>query len=166
MSTLSLTFIGVLIVVLLIVIFWYVVADNYQKDVKSFSYSRGANIDPGPGKNKGTKTLSCDVGREICVWKANIICTGNGGNNAPNHETSKHSPFSKGKKYGDFDKHNTLDITHELSKFADGKESITYNFDPTKYPDFKCKIEGNVRPQLIASYACIPKGTKCEKSLK
>ena len=147
---------------------WFVVAFQYGKTLKMFAYSRGANVDPGAGKTAGKVDLKCDAEREICVWRATAVCTGTNG--VVNHESSPLDAYSTGTtgttKYGAFNPSTTTDLTAALGGAANGKESYTYNFNgKTALP--KCIGSGTnstVRPQLVATYSCIPKGQKCTGS--
>jgi len=148
---------------------WFVVAYQYRKTLNMFAYTRGANVDPGPGKSTGTVDMKCDSEREICVWRATAYCTGTNG--VINNEIIP-GAYSNGEKgnpipYGGFDvvaKTGAVDLTSILSKTANGKESYTHKFDGGMAFAGKCvprTSSETTRPQLIATYSCIPKGQKC-----
>ena len=76
--------------------------------------------------------------------------------------------------YGDFDPKNTNDLTAEMSKAANGQQSVPYTFDGTKmtfggqscpYMNYNSVTGAGPRPQLIATYTCIPSGTQCVSSI-
>lgn len=134
---------------------------------------------------KGTVNLTCDPDREICVYRATAICTGAENQNSNNE--SGVEPISNGLTnngfYGNFDINNTVDLTDKLSGLANGSQAYSYNFDTTNVnnnttgPVQPMLFNGQicpwanygqsgpgpqfVRPQLIATYACIPKGSQC-----
>lgn len=154
---------------------WYfVVSYKYGKTLTNFSYTRGANLDT-LDKNKGPVNMQCETGAEICVWRANAICSGPLKGSVSNTEGGP-EPISNGlnsnSAYGDFDIHNTIDLTTDMSTQANGKQSYSYNFDVTtkNFGGKTCPMNYDVksgtgsRPQLIATYACIPKGSKCQSS--
>mgnify|MGYP003390117396 FL=1 len=154
---------------------WYfVVSYKYGKTLSNFSYTRGANLDT-LDKNKGSVNMTCESGAEICVWKANAICSGPLKGSVSNTEGGP-EPISNGlnsnSAYGDFDIHNTIDLTTDMSTQANGKQLYSYNFDVTNknFGGKTCPMNYDVksgtgsRPQLIATYTCIPKGTKCQSS--
>lgn len=157
-----------------ITVWYFVVAYKYKQTLNNFSYTRGANLDT-KDKNKGTVNLKCESGAEICVWKATAICTGPLRGAASNSEGGP-EPISNGlngnSAYGDFDINNTIDLTADMAGQANGKQSYTYNFDTTKKNfggnlcpmNYDTKSGTGVRPQLISTYTCIPKGTKCQSS--
>lgn len=161
-STGEIVLIAFFAVVLGVAIWWFAVAYHYGTTISDFSYSRGANIDPGPGKSTGSVQMTCDSDREICVTRATVICTGTNG--VANFDISPLNPYASGldgkTTYGDFNPSTTADLTKTLSDAANGKQSFTYDFDGDKSLP-TCKGPGTIRPQLIASYTCIPKGQKC-----
>jgi hypothetical protein len=159
-----------LILIIGIATWWFVVAFNYGNSLKVFVYSRGANLDPGVGKTSGSVTLKCDDQSEICVQNATAICTGTNGQ--LNYETNKvgqiYATGTEGNTlpYGAFNTKGggAVDLTKTLSTLANGKESYQYSFDGSTLFDGKCiagAIGSTVRPQLIATYSCIPKGERC-----
>jgi len=167
-STFEIVFIVVLLILIGIAIWWLVIAHRYKGDLATFSYSRGANVDLKT-RDKANVNMTCDSDREICVWRATAICSGSDSNN---YESSPLEPIASGTtedKYSSFDTNTTIDLTHDLAA-GNGKENYTYTFDSNKlvWPHGKkCPSNYNsstgtgTRPQLIATYSCIPKGTKC-----
>ena len=163
-----------LVVGIAIATWWFVVAYKYGKTVDQFSYARGANLDTG-NTGKGNIVLQCDNNTEICVNKATAICTG-AINQLSNTEGGP-EPIANGLNntgmYGDFNKNNTVDLTGQLSKLANGKNIYEYCFDATgmtfgggacPFSSFDKKTGVGQRPQLIATYTCMPKGTPCKIS--
>jgi hypothetical protein len=156
-----------------VIIWYFAVAYKYKQTLNNFSYTRGANLDT-LDKNKGAVDLTCESGAEICVWRANAICTG--AINSQSNTEGGPEPISNGlngnSAYGNFDINNTIDLTADMAGKANGKQSFTYNFDVTNKnfggkmcPNtYNTKTGAGQRPQLIATYACIPKGSKCQSS--
>ena len=157
---------------------WFVVAYKYGKTVDTFSYARGANLDTGvvgPGNTgKGNITLQCGPDAQICVYKATAICTGaiNQGSNTEGGPEPIANGLNNTGTYGDFNKNNTVDLTGALSKLANGKNKYEYCFDAREmsfgngicpYNQFDKKSGVGQRPQLIATYTCVPTGTPCKK---
>lgn len=167
-NTFEISLIGILIVALVGVIFWYFSAEKFSEVNSKVSTGRGLNIDPGPGKSTAMVKLTCgDDDHKICVYRANVICTGNDGKN--NFE-NRSAPFADGSpsqgSYGNFNKLSTLDITKDLGKIVNGKKESDYDFNPlSDYSNFKCDLSGNGRAQLIANYSCIPKDETCKSYL-
>lgn len=174
MSTTAIVVTTVLISVAGIAIWYFAVAYKYGQTLNNFSYTRGANLDT-LDKNKGVVNMQCESGAEICVWRANAICSGPLRGSASNTEGGP-EPISNGLNgnaaYGDFDVNNTIDLTTDMSTQANGKQNYQYNFDVTNknFGGKTCPMNYDVksgtgsRPQLIATYACIPKGSKCQSS--
>ena len=162
-----------LIIIVAIIIWYFAVAYQFGQTLNNFSYTRGANLDT-KDKNKGTVKLTCEQGNEICVWKATAICSG-AISSASNSEGGP-EPISNGgsgnSAYGQFDVNDTIDLTKDMSGKANGKQNYTYNFDVTNRSfgkstcpmNYDTKTGAGQRPQLIATYTCIPKGTKCVSS--
>ncbi len=177
-STFEIVSLVFLAILLGVAAWWFGVAFEYRKSVESFSYGRGANLDTGRVGNgktgKGAVNMGCSDGHEICVWHATAICTGA---NAKNIEQG-HEPISNGidGKYGDLNPATKVDVTNHMSLSDNGKTKYTYNFDglhpgDRSWPTGSCAVtydnntETGVRPQLIATYSCIPTGTKCRSKL-
>lgn len=166
-STGEIVMLAFLAIMLGVAIFWFIVSFRYGRSLKEFAYARGANVDPGVGKTTGAAKMECDGDREICVQKATAVCTGTNG--VVNYESTPLNPYSNGSDgktpYGAFNPSTTADLTSILSTAANGKESYTYNFDgKASLP--KCVGTGannTIRPQLIATYVCVPKGQSCPK---
>jgi len=174
-----------LFLILAIAIWYFVVAYNYGSSLTVASYTRGANLDTATinaqgqptSTGKGTVNFTCDPDREICVYRATAICTG--AENALSNNESGVEPISNGLTnngyYGNFDTNNTFDLTDSLSTLANGLQTYSYSFDASS--DSKIRFNGQVcpysnygksgagpqfvRPQLIATYSCIPKGSQC-----
>ena len=178
-STSEIVIIVFLVVLLALAIWWFAVSYKYGKTLDNFSYTRGANLDTGiigDGKTgMGQVTMSCELGSEICVYKADAICTG--AINSMSNVEGGPEPISNGKNsdYGDFDPTTTINLTHDISNLANGKQTYTYDFNATRasfngklcpYNQYDQKTGSGQRPQLIATYTCIPKGTKCTSSPK
>lgn len=163
-----------IIIVVVIVIWYFAVAFGYSRTLDNFSYTRGANLDTGES-GKGSVNMNCENGDEICVWQATGICSG--AINAENNFEGGPEPFSDGLKpgmsYGQFDINNTIDLTKDMSDLANGKQAYTYDCDLTlkKFGGKVCpnnynsKTGAGQRPQLISTYTCIPKGSKCVSSI-
>jgi len=165
-----------LLIIVALVIWYFAIAFMYGQKLNNFSYTRGANLDT-KDKNKGTVNMSCEQGAEICVWKATAICSGP--NSSSNTELGP-EPISNGlngnSAYGQFDVNNTIDLTKDMATKADGKQNYSYNFDVTNRNfggsggkacpmNYDPKTGAGQRPQLIATYSCIPPGTKCVSSI-
>lgn len=161
---------------LAIAIWWFYISYKYRQTLNVSSYTKGANLDTGTfgqgNSGVGVVSLSCEEDREICVWKATAICTGA---LSPNSNTENGpEPISGGGStpYGDFDPMNTVDLTADMSKL-NGQQQGFYTFNNENYLRFngnKCPLTydqstgSGTRPQLIATYTCIPSGTTCVSS--
>lgn len=162
-----------LIIIVAIIIWYFAIAYMFEQTLNNFSYTRGANLDT-KDKNKGVVKMTCEQGNEICTWKATAICSG--AISAASNSEGGPEPISNGdtgnSAYGQFDVNNTIDLTKDMSSKANGKQNYTYNFDVTNRNfggktcplNYDTKTGAGQRPQLIATYACIPKGTKCVSS--
>jgi len=150
-------------VILVISVWWFVVGFKYSQSVGQFSYPRGANLDTTASAPFGNVNLECDGGKQICVWRATGICTGESTNN---FELGQ-DPFSGGSPsnpnaYGDFDPSVTLDLTQDMIGLVNGKETATYSFNRMGSNGKRQITCGNgTRPQLIATYSCVPPGGSC-----
>ncbi len=166
----------VLFAALAIAIWWFTISYQYRKTLTAFSYTKGANLDTatvGQGNTGvGAVSMTCDQDRELCVWEATAICTGTNGQT--NHEDG-FEPISNGSTspYGNFDPTTTANLTPALSTAANGKQSYVYNFNGNSLTfgnkgncplTYNIKDGSGTRPQLIATYTCIPKGTPCISS--
>jgi hypothetical protein len=181
-STTEIVIIVALIICLGLAIWWLAVAYRYGETLTSFSYARGANIDTGTSTKSGNTgdgsvNLTCDPDREICVWRATAICTGAENALPSGNREAGPEPISNGinntnTSYGDFDPITTFDLTSDLGGKANGQQSVTYNFKGSNlwtgtsgsvcpFSQFDQTTQVGVRPQLIAAYSCIPKGTPC-----
>jgi len=166
-----------LIIIVAIIIWYFAIAYMFGQTLNNFSYTRGANLDT-KDKNKGAVKMTCEQGNEICTWKATAICSGaiSGASNSEGGPEPISNGDADNSAYGQFDVYNTIDLTKDMSSKANGKQNYTYNFDVTnrtfgKSPNAKTcpmnydtKTGAGQRPQLIATYTCIPKGTKCVSS--
>lgn len=167
-----------LVIAIAIALWWFGVAYKYGQSISGTSYARGANIDTGAIGNgqsgKGYVNLQCDNNSEICVQKATAICTG--AINENSNTEGGPEPISNGVPgvYGDFDPTSTVDLTGQLSKLANGKQSYSYCFDAKNYTfkgqacpfsKYDNKTGAGQRPQLISTYTCIPKGSTCKSSI-
>lgn len=176
-STGEILLISSLVICIGVALWWLIIAYKYNQSITSFSFTRGANIDTGKvgtgNTGKGSVTLNCGPEREICVWKATGICTG-AISNQSNVESLVTEPISGDRSsYGNFNPQTTLDLTKNLGSQANGQQSYTYNFDGTKimtpggvcpYQNYNQQQNYGQRPQLIATYTCIPKGSVCKTS--
>jgi hypothetical protein len=171
-----------LFIFLAIAIFWFVVANNYGKYANGWSYTRGANIDLGVGATTSSSAsvpITCGDGHEICVWRATAVCSGGGGG-ATNSETSKYDPIDiSASNYNGYNPLTTIDLTADMSKAVNGKQNNTYTFEASSTSAPGDGVNGvqwptqgmicpppategsTARPQLIATYTCIPTGSKC-----
>jgi len=156
----------VLLFILAYAIWFYVMQLNRKKFMDSYIYSRGANA----WKDKSNINLSCGEGREICVFRATQICSGND-DSGFNFEIPSTDPISSGEDdgvfYGDFNPKTTLDLTPNLKEECNGKNQCTYVLDSSVTPfpfepNEKCD-PNNV--QLLATYSCVPKGGICKDYL-
>jgi hypothetical protein len=153
----------VLLIVLAYAIWFYVIQQNRKKFMDEYIYSRGANA----WKDKSTVNLSCGEGREICVFRATQICSGND-DSGKNYEISSTDPISSGEDgsgvgYGDFNPGTTVDLTPNLTEACKGKNTCSYTLDSSITP-FPFEPKDQCDPnnvQLLASYSCIPKGEQC-----
>jgi len=167
LSTGEIVFIVFLLMLFGISVSWLVVSLRYSKTLSDFEYTRGANLDPGPGNSKGVVKFKCDKDKFINIAKATVICTGTNGKT--NYEL-KDKIYSYGKfngeslPYGSFNVStdgttDAKDITDDLKKLTHGKSEYDYDFDGSmyKFSDGFCKPGNNndtTRPQLIATYTC------------
>lgn len=190
-STGEIVIIIALIIILIVVLIYFYIAYNYGLTLKAFSYARGANLDVttldnnGKLTGKGTVIFQCDTEHSICIERATAICTGalrGGQSGALDNTEAGPEPISGGQKgnssYGNFDVKNTVDLTSSLVKLANGKSSYTYNFDYTNVglvcpingqcsnkalcPPYNPKDNSGLRPQVIATYTCVPIGQSCK----
>ena len=173
-STGEIVLISALVILVGVCLWWLIIGYKYNQSITSFSFTRGANIDTGKvgtgTTGKGTVNMDCGPDREICVWKATGICSGAISSEA-NVESLVTEPISGDvKTYGDFNPSTTLDLTQDMITKANGKQSYSYNFDGTKvmtpggicpFQSYNQKQNYGQRPQLIATYTCIPTGTVC-----
>ena len=171
-STIEICIIVALTVGIAIASWWLAIVYKYNGVVTSFTYSRGANLDTGSvGKGNtgiGSVELTCDTSREICVWKADTICSGG---STFNGEIGVEPISGNTATYGQFDPNTTVDITQKLALVANGQQSYTYKFDATQikfggkicpYGDYNQAANVGARPHLIATYSCVPKGSECK----
>jgi hypothetical protein len=148
------------------VVYWFVVAQKYGITLTGWTYTRGANVDPGLGKTQGTATFTCDSDHTICINNATAICTGPANAGTP-FEAATPNPISSGASgtpsYGNFNTAATsaVDITSTLSGLTAGLSSYKYAFDGSQIGGLTCTPTDNIRPQLVATYNCIPKGNTC-----
>jgi hypothetical protein len=155
----------VMIVLLLVIgviigIWLYVVAQRYSNYLDEYSYSRGAHA----WQTGQTLDLKCDDGKEICVYRATQICTNPDSNNFESAPDSIASGNTSNVPYGAFDPDTTVSRTEDMGKKCNGLSSATFVFNPVDFSGGKpweevCSAEST--SQLIATYTCIPKGSKC-----
>ncbi len=148
----------ILVIGLGISIWWFVVAEKYRRYLKTYSYARGANA-----LNGQTVNLECEAGKEICIYRATQICTKPDSNN---FESSSLDAIASGNdgskvKYGDFNPQTTIDLTHDMANKSNGKEKSSYTFNVHDNWTAPNGITCNGASQLLATYACVPKGVKC-----
>lgn len=172
-STGEIMILAVLIAVIALAMWWFGVAYNYRTTIQNNSYARGANLDTGavsPFTGKGTINMVCGDNREICVWSATSICTG--AESVISNTESGPEPISGNPvNYGEFDPNTTVDLTSSFIK-ANGSQTFSINFDGAqlKYGGKTCPLTYNpkdgtgTRPQVIATYACVPPGSTCTSS--
>ena len=168
-STTKLILLAFLIIVLGVAIYWLVVSKNYQKSINNFVYARGANYDPGSGGDSGQVEFKCDGSRKICLDKATAYCTGTNGKTNSEFITGAYARGDFGIPYGNFDTSGkrsdmAIDITKDVAKQVNGKTLTKFTFDGEKIFSGKCKnfCQGcTIRPQIIATYTCIPKSSSC-----
>ena len=160
-STASVTFLIILAVVLVVTIWWFVVAEKYKRYLDNYEYARGANA----SKAGDTLNLTCDQDKEICVYRAVQVCSQPDSNNFENSATD---PIAGGIKsdgkvstsYGDYNPNTTVNATPLLVKECNGQEKCAYKFTPVQFPGtMTCPAE---HTQLISTYSCIPKGAVCQ----
>jgi hypothetical protein len=153
----------VCLIILAYAIWFYVIQLNKKKFMDDYIYTRGANA----WKDKSVVNLSCGEGREICVFRATQICSGNDGS-GKNFEIQSTDPIATGEDanvfYGDFNPDTTRDLTVDLGNLCNGAEQCAYTLDSSVTPfpfngEYTCDAN-NV--QLLASYTCIPKGGTCK----
>ena len=141
--------------------FWVLISRKNVDVVKNKEYARGMNASEGK-----SVTLKCDDSDEICVYRATQICSAPDQNN---FEQAYGDPFSDGvtseKPYGEFSEF-AVDLTEDISKLANGKNSYEFVYTPKDFPNIpggKC-INKSGAPgvsQLIGVYKCLPPGGKC-----
>lgn len=160
-STFEIVGMILLVIGMIIAIWWYIVAEKYNNYLKSYSYSRGAHAEDGQ-----TVNLSCDSGKEICVFRATQICTVPDKNNFESSPMG--DPIASGKDgttpYGAFNPNTTVSRTQDMGNSCNGKTTASYVFNSIDFPSgdsWNCP--GGT--QLISTYTCIPKGTTCQSSL-
>lgn len=161
-STTEIVLLVMLTIGLGVAIWWFVVAEKFKSYLRDYSYARGANA-----LNGQTAQLTCGPDKEICVYRATQICTRP---DSHNFETSSLEPIASGNAkidgdhafYGDFNPATTIDLTQHVGAQANGKEKASYAFNAA--PGWKAPngVACNGNTQLLATYACIPKGTKCQ----
>jgi len=161
-STTEIVLLVMLVIGLGVAIWWFVVAEKFSIYLKNYSYARGANA-----LNGQTVDLTCGDDKEICLYRATQICTRP---DSKNFETSSLEPIASGDVkidgarafYGDFNPDTTIDLTREMGSEVNGKQKTSYTF--TAAPGWKAPngVACNGNTQLIASYSCIPKGSRCQ----
>lgn len=145
-----------------IAVWWFIVSWQYRSYLKHASYARGANAT----EEGQTLNLSCDQGKEICVYRATQICSDPDSNNFENQQTDPISSGLDGKNsYGDFNSDTTVDRTADMSRECNGKQTSSFKFAAKGWPN---GMTCHGKTQLISTYSCIPKGTTCSnyKNLK
>jgi hypothetical protein len=159
LSTFEIATMILLAIGLMIAIWWYVIAEKYSNYLKTYSYSRGAHAIAGQ-----TAHLSCDGGKEICVFRATQICTNPDSSNVENPDTD---PIASGNDgvtpYGAFNPNTTVSRTKDMGDSCNGKTTASFAFNPVGYSNGGGWNCGGTT-QLIATYTCIPKGTTCQSS--
>ena len=169
--------IAILIILIIVAIFWAITVYKRRKSLENFSYQQGANLDTGLVGNgitgAGTVNFQCALNEEICLWRATAICSGIG---PTGNEEASVTPFSNGVNsptpYGDFNVNSTIDLTSAISSVVNGESITSYDFDNSKltWPaglgqcisTYDQTSGQGIRPQLIATYACIPRGSTCK----
>lgn len=164
---------AILILLLAYAIWWFVIVYRYGKSIIASSYTRGANLDTATGKS--SVTLTCDASRQICLEQATAICTGSVSAESSTEaapEPISAGPYSNGANgtnstYGQFDVNNTVDLTKFMAERVNGHESTEFLFNGTGIgltcpSNYNPKDGSGIRPQLIATYTCIPVGTQCK----
>lgn len=142
---------------LAIAIWWFVVAENFRKYLKTYSYSRGVHATQA----NQTLNLSCSEGKEICLYKATQICTNPDNNNFEDPTTDPiDSGTSANGMYGQFNPQTTVDLTQDMGSVVNGQRTATFRFTPKEWPDNMASCAGET--QLIGTYTCIPTGTSCQ----
>lgn len=160
-TTIEIVLLVMLTIGLGVAIWWFVVAEKYKSYLRDYSYTRGANVINGQ-----TAELSCGNDKEICVYRATQICTRPDANN---FETSSLDPIATGDMkidgarafYGDFNPQTTIDRTSHMASACNGKEKCKYPFKVPQGWQAPNGVACNGNTQLIATYSCIPKKTKC-----
>lgn len=154
----------VLLVLLVYAIWLYVVALQRKKFYDEYSYTRGANA----WTDNSTVKLACDNDKEICVFRATQICTGN--EYPYNYEIRESDPIASGADssvtvgYGDFNPATTRDLTEELGEACNGQNTCSYLFQTSETP-FPNGMQCRGNAQLLSTYTCIPKSATCANYL-
>lgn len=163
-----------LAIFLAIAILFYVMSLQRKKFLDDYSYARAANASVPSTKTSALLNLSCE-GKEICVYRATQVCSGNNSEdteNKYNFENSTTDPIASGIKgidgidgvgYGEFNPETTIDQTKSLADSCNGKSTCsTFKFTPseTKFPDGSAWSCG-LNSQFISTYACIAPGAEC-----
>lgn len=157
-STITLFSIFVLMVLLAYAIWLYVIALQRKKFYDDYSYTRGANA----WTDNSTIKLACDNDKEICVFRATQICTGN---EYPfNYEIRDSDPIASGTSttenvgYGEFNPNTTVDLTATVGDACNGQNTCSYLFQTSDTP-FPNGMQCRGNAQLISTYTCVPKNT-------
>lgn len=147
-STFTLFVILLLIFAVVTVVIIYLISRSHSSRVNNFARSRGLNMVDGQ-----TKTLKCENGRKICVYRATEICT-----SRSKFEDVSTDPISdglNGSVYGSFDPNTTVSRTSDVKNMCNGKESC----------DFTFRASGQIlcggQTQLIGTYSCMAPGSEC-----
>lgn len=149
------------------IMLWIFVISMQRKNfLDTYAYTRGANS----WTDNTTVNLVCDSSKEICMFRATQVCSGNNSveSGGANYEYSKTDPFSSGTEnttvqYGDFDPNTTVDLTTDMEKECNGNPTCAYKFSASSnpFPFGTCSLNS----QLISTYTCIPKGGTCQDYL-
>lgn len=158
-STFEITFMVLLGIGLIIAIWWFAVAKNYEKYLSTYSYARGANVDSDGGQVQ----LKCGAGKEICVYRATQICSNPSATNFENQATD---PIDAGTgigggnvDYGQYNPLTTIDRTADMVDECNGAGSYLYTFNAKPFPN---GMACGGKTQLLATYSCISPHTACQ----
>ena len=164
MSTLLNFCLIVVFIIFSLAVWNLIIVVKYKNKLDGYSYTRGANK-----STPGAVKLKCGNGKEICVYRATQICTNPTVNNFEKDETDPiDSGYNNPNNYGKFNTQTTVNLKNDMSKKCDRKQECIYNFagkwsGETDGQSLLTECGGNT--QLISTYTCIPKGSKCKSSI-
>ena len=166
-STGEIVFICFLLIGLATAILYVYVAVQYSRTISESTYTRGANYDPGQKNTSGTINFTCDKDRHIVITDAHVVWTGRLANNDFNTEVYDMYNYGIGKgdgQYGTFIKDTRCkDELQKLINKHEDRSNFSLEYSGGRYTGLTTPEQPNIgntssnRPQLIATYSCVPK---------